>query len=73
MYRPEFCIINVLTTYRITKLSNNEYVNSFYADVLTTYRITKLSNSISIQTAADCGFNYLQNNKTLKLPVAATY
>ena len=35
----------VLTTYRITKLSNGVNVYTHIVKVLTTYRITKLSNT----------------------------
>ena len=57
----------VLTTYRITKLSNTTFAICTCVIVLTTYRITKLSNVMAEYTGVGCGFNYLQNNKTLKL------
>ena len=45
-------ISNVLTTYRITKLSNEVIHISTIPTVLTTYRITKLSNPTAYNS--DC-------------------
>ena len=61
-----FSGFTVLITYRIARLSNEIDAPTLENLVLITYRITRLSNSgrtVRILSS----FNYLQNNKTLKL------
>ncbi len=57
---------SVLITYRITRHSNI-YMHVFAPfEVLITYRITRHSNQCQGCLFFEEGFNYLQNNKTLK-------